>query len=123
MKECFKQEFVDATKFKECASCPIFEECTQSVYLKSAKGAELVGKVIGFALGLVGLVLGALWMPDMPTGAPWLVFVSLIYLLAVYRAGREYDIRNQELVEHALHAAEAKPATAQPESAHGSAAH
>lgn len=108
MKECFKQEFVDATKFKECASCPLFEECTQSVYLKGAKGATFVGEVLGYGFGLAGLALGALWMPDMPTGSPWLLFVSLVYLLAVYRAGRDYRIRNQEMAEHAFHAAEAK---------------
>ena len=108
MKACFKQEFVDAAKFKECAACPIFEECTQSVYLKDAKGAALAGEVLGFGLGLLGLALGASWMAEMPTGAPWLICVSLVYLLAIYRAGREYRTRNQEMTDHSLHVAEAK---------------
>jgi hypothetical protein len=108
MKECFKQDFVDAAKFKECASCPIFEECTQSVYLKDAKGAAIAGELLGYGLGLAGLVVGALKMPEMPAGSPWLILISLAYLLAVYRAGRGYGIRNRELAEHALHSAEAR---------------
>lgn len=112
MKECFKQEFVDAEKFKECASCPIFEECTQSVYLKGAKGAALAGEILGFVLGFLGLGLGAAWLSEMPAGAPWLILVSLVYLLAVYRSRHEYGTRNQEMMDHALHTAESKPAVA-----------
>lgn len=119
MKECFKQEFVDAQKFRECAQCPICEECTQAVTLKNARGACLVGEILGYGLGLFGIALAGLLWPSIPNGAPWLVLVSCFYLIAVHFAGKEYRIRNQEQAEHARHAAEAKPEGGAPAHAHG----
>jgi hypothetical protein len=123
MKECFKQEFVDARKFRECAECPIFEECTQAVYLKNARGACLVGEVLGYGLGLFGIALAGLLWPTLPNGAPWLLLASFVYLIAVYFAGKGYRTRNQEQAEHAVHAAEAKPEGGAPAPVHGHAAH
>ena len=118
MKECFKQDLVDAQKFRECAECPISEECTQAASLKNARGACLVGEVLGYGLGLAGIALAGLLWPAMPNGAPWLILASLLYLIAVCFAGREYRTRNQEQAEHALHAAEAKPEGGAPTPAH-----
>ena len=69
-KECFGLKKVDAAKFRECASCPAFEPCTKSIYLKEARVAGKVGMALGFALGALGLVFAAMNFSEMPAGSP-----------------------------------------------------
>lgn len=108
-KDCYSQDLVDAQKFRECARCPIFDECTQTVTLKGGLKATVVGQGLGVVLGLAGLAIAFLRWGDMPNGAPWLMFVVLVYLVAVLRAGRDYRLKNQEEREHLARVAEAKP--------------
>jgi hypothetical protein len=108
-KDCFKQEIVDAQKFRECAQCPIFEECTQSVYLKGAAGAERLGRGLGYLLGTGALLWAVMHWGDIPNGVLWLIFTAAVYLIAVYRSGAEYAGNNAARREHLDRAAEAKP--------------
>lgn len=108
-KNCFTQEIVDAQKFGECAHCAIFEECTQSVYLKGAAGAERFGRVLGYLLGAAAIVWAVMHWGDLPNGVLWLIFTSIVYLIAVYRSGAEYAGNNAERREHLARAAAAKP--------------
>jgi hypothetical protein len=119
MKDCFRQEFVDAQKYRECAECPIYDECTRSVSLKNARGAETAGKWLGAAVALVGLSVAIFNWGDMPHGAPWLLLVSAVYALAVFRAAGEQKVRYGEFLDEAHAAAEAGGAKAQAPAAHG----
>ena len=110
MKDCFGQEFVDAQKFRECAQCPIAAPCQQAVYLKSARTVSAVGQGLGYLLGLLFLAIGILGWFQMPNGAPWLIFVSLVYLVAVGRAGKEYRLSNAEDRDLQRRLAESGPA-------------
>ena len=107
-KDCFSQDYVDALKFKECAACPLFEECTRTVSLKGARTASAVGQAFGYALVLAALVIAASRWSDMPNGAPWLAFIALVYALAILRSGKEYAERNQEEREQAAREADAR---------------
>ncbi len=109
MKDCFRQEIVDAQKFRECAQCPLFNECTGVVYQRNARGVSYVAEAAGYLLGLLGLGTAMELRPVMPNGFLWLLFVSAIYLLAVYRAAREYRNSNQEQKDYLIRVAEAKP--------------
>ena len=109
MKDCFRQEIVDSHKFRECAQCPIFDECTRVVYLKNAKGAAFFGQIVGILLGLFGIALALVYWRDLPNGAPWLLFVSIVYLIAVIRAEKEYKVDNEEGRALATREAEARP--------------
>lgn len=109
MKECFTQEIVDSQKFRECARCPIFDECTRVVYLKNARGVAFFGQIIGILLALFGIALALVYWRDLPNGAPWLLFISLVYLLAVVRAEKEFKTGNEEGQALAAQEAEAKP--------------
>ncbi len=122
-KECFSQDLVDAQKFRECAQCPLFDECTQTVTLKGGLKACMVGQGLGAVVGIAGLALALFRWADMPNGAPWLAFVVLVYLVAVFRAGREYRLRNQEEREHLARVAEARPEGGTPAPAHPAPAH
>jgi hypothetical protein len=117
MKDCFGQEFVDAQKFRECAQCPIAAQCQQAVYLKQARTVSGVGQGLGYVVGMIFLALGILNWARMPNGAPWLVFVSLVYLIAVGRAGKEYRLANAEDQGLQRRLAESGPAPAP--AAHG----
>ena len=117
-KDCFSQEFVDAHKFRECASCHLFDECTGTVYLKEARTATTVGEGLGYAVAVVALAIGVTLWAAMPNGAPWLVFIALVYGLSVYRAGREYRNENAEEITHLSNEAEAKPESGPAPSAH-----
>jgi hypothetical protein len=108
-KDCFKQEIVDAQKFRECAQCPLFEECTQSVYLKGAAGAERFGRGLGYLLGAGALVFAIANWGDLPHGVLWLILAAAVYLIAVYRSGAEYSGINKERLEHLARAADATP--------------
>ncbi len=117
MKDCFRQEIVDSHKFRECAQCPIFDECTRVVYLKNAKGVAFFGHIVGILLGLFGIALALVYWSDMPNGAPWLLFVSIVYLIAVIRAEKEHKVDNEEGQALATREAEAKPEGGAPEPA------
>jgi hypothetical protein len=118
-KDCYSQEVVDARKFQECARCEIAEECVQTVYLKGARAASIVGRFLGYALAAAGLAIALSSWGDLPHGAPWLAFTALIYGLAVHRAGREYSVRNGEERERVDQQAEAKPAGQAAKDSHG----
>ena len=117
-KDCFKQEVVDAQKFRECARCAIFEECTQSVYLKDAAGAERFGRVLGYLLGAGALLWAVTHWGDLPNGVPWLIFAAIVYLIAVNRSGVESFANSVERREHLGRVADAKPEGEAP-AAHG----
>ena len=117
-KACFSQEVVDAQKFRECATCHLFDECTRTVYLKGVRKASAVGQVLGFLLCASALVLAVARWGDMPHGAPWLALVALVYGLSVYRAGKEYGADNLEQAERLDREAEAKPEAAAVQGAH-----
>ncbi len=117
MKDCFRQEIVDSHKFRECARCPIFDECTRVVYLKNAKGVAFFGQIVGILLGLFGIALALVYWRDLPNGAPWLLFISIVYLIAVIRAEKEYKADNEEGQALATREAEAKPEGGAPEPA------
>lgn len=117
MKECFGLKSPDAQKYRECAQCPIAEPCVQTVYLGEARCVDRLAKVAGFALGAFGIVLAALKWADMPHGAPWLLLVSAVYLLAVHQASKAYAVENEEESLAAKARAEAGPA-AKPAEAH-----
>ncbi len=121
MKDCFRQEIVDSQKFRECAQCPISEECTRTVYLKNARGVAFFGQIVGILLGLFGVALAVVTWRDLPNGAPWLLFISLVYLIAVVRAQKEYKAANEEGQALAAKEAEARPeggASPKPAGAH-----
>jgi len=117
MKECFGLKSPDPQKFRECASCPIADECVRTVYLREARGADRVARVLGFLLGVFGLLLAAVTWGDIPNGAPWLLAISAVYLVAVHRAAKEYAVDNEEEGLAARASAEAGPA-AKPAEAH-----
>ena len=114
MKECFKQEIVDAPKFRECAECPLFNECTGVVYQQNARGVSYAAEALGYLLGLVGVGVAVTLRPVMPNGFLWLLFVCVVYLIAVNRAAREYRNSNQEQRDYLIRLAEAKPEGGQP---------
>ncbi len=118
-KDCFSQDFVDAEKFRECATCHLFDECTQTVTLKGAKKASNVGQVLGFLLAAATLGVALMTWGNMPHGAPWLALTALVYALSVYRAGKEYGEDNLEQREHLDRAADAKPLAPAGEQPHG----
>ena len=117
-KACFSQEVVDAQKFRECATCHLFDECTRTVYLKGAKKASIVGQGLGVLLGVAGLGLALAHWGDLPNGAPWLTFGALVYGLSVYRAGKEYGADNLEQAERLDREAQATPEVAAVQGAH-----
>jgi hypothetical protein len=117
-KDCFSQEFVDSHKFQECASCHLFDECTKTVYLKEARTATTVGEGLGYAVAVVFLAVAASTWAAMPHGAPWVAFCSLLYGLAVYRAGRDYRERNAEESGQLAREAESKPESGPAPAAH-----
>lgn len=109
-KECFGLKKVDAVKFRECAECPAFEPCTRSIYLQEARVVDMIARLLGFAIGAFGVVLALVKMGDLPVGAPWLLLGSVVYLLSVYYASREYMQRNSEEKAEAVAGADAPPA-------------
>ena len=117
-KDCFSQNFVDAQKYRECASCYLYEECTRTVYLGGAQKAGVVGQGIGYLLAAVGLVVALSLWRDLPHGAVWLVFISLVYGLSVYRAGRESKENNGDERDLLLREADAKPEAVAAQVAH-----
>ncbi len=117
-KDCFSQNFVDAQKYRECASCYLYEECTRTVYLGGAQKAGVVGQGIGYALALAGLATAFSIWGSLPRGAAWLAFVALIYALAVFRAGRESKEANRDERDLLLREADAKPEAAAVHAAH-----
>jgi hypothetical protein len=118
-KDCFSQDFVDAEKFRECATCHLFDECTQTVTLKGAKKASYVGQGLGFLVAAATLGVALMTWGSMPHGAPWLAFTALVYALSIYRAGKEYGAENLEQREHLGRAADAKPLSGPAPDAHG----
>ena len=118
-KECFSQDLVDAKKFRECATCHLFDECTRTVTLRGAKKASYVGQGLGLLLGVAALGLALTYWGEMPNGALWLAFGALVYGLSVYRAGREFGAENLEQREHLDREAEAKPLGGSAPDAHG----
>jgi len=117
MKECFGLKSPAPQKFRECAECPIAGECVQTVYLGEARFVDRLARVLGFALGAFGLLYAAVKWGDIPNGAPWLLLVSAVYLLAVHQASKQYAIDNEEGALAARAGAEAGPA-AKPAEAH-----
>ncbi|MEJ2369215.1 MAG: hypothetical protein P8Z49_12970, partial [Acidobacteriota bacterium] len=93
---------------RECAECPIFDECTQKVYLGGAKAADTVGQYLGFLVGLCLLALAVFFWRDLPVGAPWLGGFSLLYLGCVAAAHLEYLRRNADEAEDMTAAANAR---------------
>lgn len=108
MKECFTLEFADDAKFPECAVCSLYEECTGTVTLRGAKGAALFGQALGLLAGLLLALLAASMFPETPHGAGWLLGISLLYIVAVLRAAREYASENASEQEALRKRAEAK---------------
>ncbi len=117
-KDCFSQDFVDAQKFRECASCHLYEECTRTVYLEGAQKADVVGQGLGYALAVGGLAIAFSMWGNLPQGAAWLAFIVLVYALAVYRAGRESKEANRDERDLLVREAEAKPVAAAAPAAH-----
>lgn len=117
MKECFSLKSPDPQKFRECATCPIAAECVQTVYLGEARCVDKVARVLGFLLGAFGLLFAVVKWGDIPNGAPWLLLVSAVYLVAVHGAAKEYAVENEEAVLACRATAESGP-TAQPSEAH-----
>ena len=117
-KDCFSQDYVDAHKFRECASCYLYEECTRTVYLGGAQKADVVGQGLGYVLALAGLATSFSIWGSLPQGAAWLAFVALVYGLAIYRAGRESKDANRDERDLLLREAEAKPEAAAAPAAH-----
>ncbi len=117
-KECFGLKKVDAVKFRECASCQAFEPCTRSIYLKEAFVADKVGMGLGFALGAFGLVWAVINLSEMPVGSPWRIVGSVVYLLSVYYASREYSRRNEQETAEAVANSDGVSAKAAPAPAH-----
>jgi len=111
-KECFGTDFVDSEKYRECAECNQYEECTGAVYAGEAKAANAFGQAVGLVLGIMGAVLSAFWMPAHPIAGSLCLFVSVIYLLAVFRAGREAAERYDQDREVLTKQADAKGAEA-----------
>jgi hypothetical protein len=118
-KDCFSQDFVDAHKFRECSTCHLFDECTQTVALNGARKASYVGQGLGFLVGAGALGVALMTWGDMPHGAPWLAFTALFFALSVYRAGKEYAADNIEQRGHLDRAADAKPLGGPAPEAHG----
>ncbi len=108
-KDCFKEKVVDAQKYRECAVCPLYEECTEVVTLKEQRAASFVGQWLGVGVGLLGLFLAATYLPDIPNGAWWLAGISGVYLISVFAAGASYRARNDEESEDLQQKAEALP--------------
>jgi hypothetical protein len=108
MKECFAQEFTDAEKFRECTTCPIAEECVRTVYLRNARGAAALGQALGLLAGLAAALYAAFSLADAPRAAGWGLLLSLLYLVAVFRAGKEYAAANREEVDSLRRQAEAR---------------
>jgi hypothetical protein len=107
-KECYTQEFVDVEKFKECASCPIFEECTGTVQFRGARGALNAGLALGLMVGLALGIFAALRFPEDPGSSGWLLGIAFVYIAALMRAGKESAARNREAQEALLRKTEAK---------------
>ena len=107
-KDCYSQKYVDAEKFRECATCPLFDECTRTVELAGARKAALVGQAAGLLSGLALAVGAAMRLSSSPRGAAWVIFVSLLYLVSIWAAGKEYARRNDEEREALQRKAEAK---------------
>lgn len=107
-KECFTQEIVDAEKYRECATCPLYEECTRTVYLRGARGAALAGQALGLLAGLLLAVFAALRFPQARHSSAWLLALSLAYIAAVLRVGKDSAAKNQEEQDALALGAEAK---------------
>ena len=107
-KECFAQELVDSAKFKECATCPLFEECMGTVYLKGAGLASYFGQAVGLLAGLLLAVAAALSFAEHPAAAGWGVAICLVYMISVFKAGKEYALKNSDEQELLLKKAKAK---------------
>ncbi len=112
MKECFGLSKVDAQKFRECAECPIFEQCTRVGYLGEARIADRLAFWLGLVLGALGLVLAFALRERTPNGAIWLAGISLVYAACVRSASREYAARNADESRAARDGAESAPAPA-----------
>jgi len=108
MKDCYEQEIVDTQKFRECAGCAIFEECTGSVYAGNAKTVAAFGQSVGLVLGIAALVCSAFLVPSHPVAAAWCLPLSIAYLLSVFQAGKEARARYEEDKDALKRAAEAK---------------
>ena len=108
LKDCYTQEFVDVEKFKECASCPLFEECTRTVQLRGARGAVALGQALGLLAGLALGIFAALRFTEAPVSSGWLLGIAFVYIAALLRAGKESVARNREEQEALLRRAEAK---------------
>ena len=108
MKDCYTLEFADDAKFPECAGCPLSEECTGTVTLRGAKGAFAFGQALGLLAGLLLALFAAFRFPEAPHSSGWILGISLLYLVAVLRAAKEYAAENAEKQEALLKKAEAR---------------
>ncbi len=107
MKDCYELEIVDNEKYRECAECAIYGECTGTVYAQNAKTVAVFGQSLGLLLGFVVLVFSAFLLPSHTMGGAWGLILSIIYILAVFRAGKEARGRYDEDRDALKRAAEA----------------
>lgn len=106
-KECFEQEITSATKFRDCAECPVFDQCREAVLLKNQKGASYYGEALGIIVGFVGLYIAYKYGAAMPHGVWWLLFFCVAYIFSVIAAGKSYRGRNAEEHEEVIKAYQA----------------
>jgi len=106
-KECFEQEFTDARKFRDCAECPVFDQCREAVLLKNQKGASYYGEALGIIVGFFGLFVASKYRLSIPHGVWWLLFFSGAYIISVLAAGKSYRERNASEHAETVKAAEA----------------
>ena len=108
-KDCFEQDFVNAEKFRECAECKIYEQCTEAVYAKEASTVSAFGQSIGLTLGIVGVIVSAFMVASHAFAATWGMFLSVIYIMATFKAGKEARERYGRDLENQKKSAEAVP--------------
>ncbi len=89
MKDCFRTAVVDAQKYRECAVCPIYRECTGIVDQGGVRKAHGAGFVLGLLTAAAGLFVAVTRWGDLPHGAPWLLFATVVYILALLRVYTE----------------------------------
>ena len=114
MKDCFKTPVVDAQKYRECAICPIYQECTGIVDQGGARKAHGVGFALGLLAAAAGLFVAVTRWGDLPNGAPWLLFVTAVYVLALVRVLTETRAEIAETVGLLEREAEAMPEGGRP---------
>jgi hypothetical protein len=121
-KDCFRTAVVDAQKYRECAVCPIYAECTGIVDQGGARKAHAAGFALGLLVAAAGLFVAVTKWGDLPSGAPWLLFGAGAYVLALFRVFSETRAEIAETVGRLEREAEAMPEGGRPaptEPAHG----